>query len=328
LTGVKLAPSPTTEDVSDEIGQRPTGGLPSIPPARHEQAAGAGGADDELSPLRYTVRVALIVIAALTLGLGLYVTVVSGLVHRAAQSRQFDDFRKSLALGTAPVGQTDQGHLLAFGTPVALLEIPAIHVHEVVGEGTTGEVLTMGPGHRRDTPLPGQAGTSVIVGREAAFGGPFKRLHDLHPGAKITVTTGLGRSTFRVIDVRYAGDPEPRPLSSGAGRLTLVTDTGTYFVPDGLVRVDADLTSQTLSTGPTAVTATDLKSSERANATDAATLWALVLWLEALVLVAIGIVWSWQRWGHSQTWIVFFPLTAVVAYFASDQVVRLLPNLL
>jgi hypothetical protein len=67
---------------------------------------------------------------------------------------------------------------------------------------------------------------------------------------------------------------------------------------------------------------------QRPLGTDVGSLWALVLWLEALLVVAIGIVWSWSRWGRAQTWIVFLPLTAVVAFFASDQFMRLLPNLM
>jgi LPXTG-site transpeptidase (sortase) family protein len=321
---VTLATGSTT-DVSDEIGNAPVGDTPTSTP---EPVPATSQTEEEFGPARYIGRAALIVIAALSLGVGLYLTVISGLEYRAAQSRQFDKFRAELALGTAPVGQTNQGRLLAFGTPVALLDIPAIHLHTVVGEGTTAEVLTMGPGHRRDTPLPGQAGTSVIMGREAAFGGPFKHLHGLHRGAAITVTTGLGTSTFHVIDVRYAGDPNPPQLPSGAGRLTLVTATGSSFMPTGVVRVDADLVSKTLPSAAAVLNEGGLLPSERENATDAGTLWALVFWLQAMLLVALGIVWSWQRWGHAQTWIVFFPLTALVTYFVSDQVVRLLPNLL
>jgi LPXTG-site transpeptidase (sortase) family protein len=325
---VTSTPGTTIEGRSDdEVGEPRDDGVPPTEPAAPEQAPGAAG--DEFGPVRFVGRVALTLVAVITLSLVVYVTLLSGLEHRAAQSHQFAQFRKALAFGTAPVGQTDSsGKLLAFGTPVALLEIPAIHVKQVVGESTTSEVLTKGPGHRRDTPLPGQAGTSVIMGRQAAFGGPFKHLHDLKPGAKITVVTGLGTSTFKVIDVRHAGDPIPPPLASGAGRLTLITAAGTSFMPRGLVLVDADLTSRPLASAPSVLGYGSLQSSERANAGDTSTLWALVFWLEALVLVAVGTVWSWQRWGHYQTWIVFFPLTAVVGYFVSDQFVRLLPNLL
>jgi len=52
---------------------------------------------------------------------------------------------------------------------VALLSIPAIGISAmVVVEGTTPENLTLGPGHLRDTPLPGQAGISVIFGSSSS----------------------------------------------------------------------------------------------------------------------------------------------------------------
>ena len=38
------------------------------------------------------------------------------------------------------------GHLLALGTPIAVLRIPSLGMREVVGEGTTGSVLDIGPG--------------------------------------------------------------------------------------------------------------------------------------------------------------------------------------
>ena len=54
-----------------------------------------------------------------------------------------------------------------------MLDIPAIGIaNMVVVEGTSPENLTLGPGHLRDTPLPGQAGISVVFGRRATFGAP------------------------------------------------------------------------------------------------------------------------------------------------------------
>jgi hypothetical protein len=176
--------------------------------------------------------------------------------------------------------------------------------------------------------MPGQAGTSVIFGRSAAYGGPFVRLHELHVGTKIRVTNQEGVSTFKAIDRRKGGDLGPPPLERGKGRLLLMTSTGTSFMPSGVLRVDADLVSPTLDTGRRVLRAKALPHSEQALGTDVSTVWALAFWLEALVLLAIGTVWSWLRWGHHQTWIVFVPMTVLVAFYASDQFIRLLPNLM
>ena len=127
-------------------------------------------------------------------------------------------FRAELAEGTAPVGGR-----IAPGSPVAMLQIPPIGLHSViVVEGTSSADVQAGPGHRRDTPLPGQAGASFIIGRSRTFGAPFARIVHLKKGDPITVDTGEGTFHFSVEAVRRPGD-SLTPLDTGAGRLTLVT---------------------------------------------------------------------------------------------------------
>jgi len=299
----------------------PTVPVEVVPPQDADEAS-------EFGPVRYVARAVLTVLAITTLSFVLFLTLGSRLEHWNAQTKQFDRFRGALALGTAPVGQLtpDGKKLLALGTPVADLRIPSIHLHQVVGEGTTGQVLTMGPGHLRYTALPGQPGTSVIFGRAGTFGGPFKHLSRLHRGAIITTTTGAGKATFKVVDVRRAGDKVPPPPAHGS-RLILTTTQESTFVPGGLLYVDADQTSKPLPPSSSVLTANDVRSSEKANATDTGNLWKVVLLLEALVVLAVGAVWAWVRWGRYQTWIVFVPLLLVVNLLLSDQLILLLPNL-
>lgn len=291
---------------------------PALPPARPAVGQSTGWR---------LARTALLATTAISLSLALELLVVSSLQHRAAQQRAFEQLRKELAEGRAPLSPNDSyGRPLPSATPVALLVIPSIHVHEVVGEGTSSAALMSGPGHRRGTPLPGQAGTSVILGRQAAYGGPFKHLSRLRVGQQITVTTGEGMAKYQVIKIRHAGDLAPAPVASGQGRLMLITARGTPFLPSGTLRVDADLMTPVVPPSPAATAATPW--SERVMGSDTSSLWALVLWLQVLIVIAIGIVWSWHRWGRQQTWIVFFPVTALVGLIASEQFLKLLPNLL
>jgi sortase A len=210
---------------------------------------------------------------------------------------------------------------------VAVLSVPKIHVKEVVFEGTTPSVLQNGPGHLRDTPLPGQAGVSEIMGRAATYGGPFGRLSHLHAGDLITVLTGQGESRFRVLDVRHEGDPLPTPLLVGRGRLVLATAAGTPFIPSGVLRVDADLISPTLETPASVLSANDLSPSERAMGTDPSAWVPLVLWGQGLVLAAVLLTWARTRWGRWQTWIVAVPVLLFFGLAVADQAARLLPNL-
>jgi LPXTG-site transpeptidase (sortase) family protein len=312
--------------VTDQAGSNAT-----VEPDRAPRKADGndGPPDNEGGGLTDVVRVALVILSAVLLSMALYLVVLSRLEHSAAQHQAFDRLRGQLAAATAPVSPTEaSGRLLPLGTPVALLEIPAIHVHEVVGEGTTSAVLMSGPGHRRDTPFPGQAGASYILGRAAAYGGPFGRLHKLKPGARITITTGEGVSTYKVIDVRRAGQPKPPALGTTQGRVTLETATGSPFVPSGALYVDADQVSPVLLSTGVGVPAGALPADERPMATETGSLWALVLWLEALIVAAVAMVWSWNRWGRVQTWVVFVPLVALVGYYLSAQITRLLPNLM
>ncbi|GAA1267817.1 sortase [Planotetraspora silvatica] len=278
---------------------------------------------------RHIARGALLTLAALLLGLTIQLLLLSGLQQRAAQQAAFDAFRGSLAEGVAPVAQTDQqGRLLALGTPVALLDIPALQVRQVVLEGTGSAVLADGPGHRRDTPLPGQAGTSVLMGRAAAYGGPFGDLGKLTAGDTFTVTTGQGKAQFRVLDVRRAGDPAPGPPAAGKSRLVLVTATGAPYVPEGILRVDADLVSATAETPSPTIKSGSLPDAEQPMEGDAGNLWQLVMWLQALAAASIAAVWAWKRWGRQQTWIVFAPMVALLGLEVAGHVIRLLPNLL
>ena len=278
-------------------------------------------------PRLAVARSALVILTAIACAVAVQAAVVGGIQHRSAQVRSLATFRNALAKGEAPIGDADaHGHLLAMGTPMALLEIPSASVHEVVLQGTTSGVLMSGPGHRRGTPFPGQAGTSVALGRRAAYGGPFRRLSGVKVGANIRVTTGQGVSTYRVTSVRRAGDPAPLPLAEGTGRLQLVTATGPPFVPDGVVRVDADLTSHAFP--PTPVGHGALPSAERPLANDKETTWALVLWLQLLIAVSVGAVWAWARWGRAQSWVVFAPPIVLASLAATGQFFRLLPNLL
>jgi LPXTG-site transpeptidase (sortase) family protein len=272
---------------------------------------------------------ALLIMAALLLSFAGHLTLVGHLQHARAQQTGYAELREQLAFGTAPVGQTGiDGEVLATGAPVALLRIPEIGLREVVFEGTTAGTLMSGPGHRRDTVLPGQAGTSVLMGRQWAYGGPFRHLSDLREGDTLEITTGQGEHTYRVTGLRRPGDPVPGPAGSGQGRLTLMTATGGPYTPSGVLRVDAELTSDIFPT-PARVIATGAiaDAEDPLKGDDAA--WApTLLWSQALLLAALGIAWAHRRWGRWQAWIVGVPVAGAVTIALSGTLTRLLPNLL
>ncbi|MEV7418855.1 class E sortase [Streptomyces sp. NPDC089919] len=272
---------------------------------------------------------ALTVLAALLLGFAAHLTLVGHLKHAREQRIGYADLRAQLALGTAPVGQTGaDGTLLAPGTPVALLRIPALKLREVVFEGTSGGVLVGGPGHRRDTALPGQAGTAVVMGRQWGYGSPFHALDKLRPGLEIQVTTGQGKHLYRISGLRRAGDPVPAPLAEGKGRLTLLTATGSPYTPSGVLRVDADLVSPVQPSPARPLPPGSVTAAERPLGSDDTAWLPLVLWSQLLLAGAAGTVWARRRWGRWQSWTVGVPVLAAVGTGVAEAAARLLPNLL
>lgn len=282
-----------------------------------------------LSPRLQFVRAILILVVALSASTLLQLVVVSALQQRSTQQRLFDQFRSELALGTASIGPNDtNGDPVPIGAPVAYLEIRAIGMKQVVVEGTTSAALFDGPGHRRDSVLPGQVGTSAIFGRRAAYGGPFSDVSKLRVGDVITATTGQGVFDYTVIGVRREGDPLPPAAAPGVGRLLLVTADGRPFLPDGVVRVDAEMSTPAVVGPARVLTPTTLPSQERVMAGDGRTLWALALWIQAMIGLTLCAIWAWHRWGRIQAWVVFFPPLLLVGLMAAGQAARVLPNLL
>lgn len=275
------------------------------------------------------VRGGLIVVSALLLALALNVMIVGQVRYFVAQQQLSDTFRDQLEEGTAPVSEADvDEHLLADGAPVGIIDIPRLGVRSVIVEGTDSGTTQLGPGHRRDTSLPGQVGESVIIGRAAAFGGVFGRIQELAPGDTFTITTGQGEHEYEVIGLRYAGDPSPPRLQAGESRVILTTARGVPYIPTGIARVDAQLVSEPQPAGMRQTRFATLPPSDVAMAGDSSMAWALVFALQFLVVVEVFAVWAYRNLGARRTWIVFLPLTMLASLWVSGEIVRLLPNML
>ena len=84
------------------------------------------------------------------------------------------------------------------GTAVARIVIPDIGIDWIVVEGVTKDDLKKGPGHFRETPMPGQLGNAAIAGHRTTYGEPFGDLNELQPGDLITTITPPGTFTYSV----------------------------------------------------------------------------------------------------------------------------------
>jgi len=308
-------------------------------PERSPAASGApqrGRAVSTETLVRRGIGSAFLILAACLLSFVVWVAFLSQLHYARAQHNAYDALRISLAQGTTPVGPTQLVNPnvensptvpVPLGTPLALLSIPKIRLNAVVLQGTTGSVLENGPGHLRDTQMPGQLGTSVIMGRRAAYGGPFAKLSTLNPGDTFTVVTGQTEAQFRVLDLRRGGDPSPPPPAIGQSRLILVTADGTPFAPTGILYVDADLTSKPQPAPPMTLSVANLPASEQAMGTEPQAWLPIVFWGQLMLLITLGLSWGWSAWGKWQAWVIAIPALGYLVFTVSDQVTRLLPNL-
>ena len=269
----------------------------------------------------------LSMIALCALAMIANLVVLSQLEHFSSQQGLRDRIRDELANGVAPVAALSPGGgVIADGSPIGILRIPDLDINEVVLFGTSSTVLMDGVGLRRDTSFPGQRGSSVLMGRAAAYGGPFAGIDQLAVGNTFTVVTGQGRQQFSVAAIRRPGDLLPPPSKSGS-RLTLVTATGSAFLPSGVLRVDADLMGTAAPTAP-AVPAASLRPGERALAGDDSGAGTLIFALQSLLIAAVIAVVARRRWGAMQAWVVCGPLVLVAGLWVARQASALLPNLM
>jgi sortase A len=200
--------------------------------------------------------------------------------------------------------------------------------HEVIVDGSSSAQTMQGIGYRRDTVLPCQAGSSVLMARSGGYGGVGSRWARLQNGDRFTVTMGEGRCTYQVTGQRLAGQKAPTPPSGKAGALTLVTATGYPFMPSGVLRIDATLVGKSYSAPNVTIPTGALPAAELALGTDSQQLFPLTMLLEALVALAIVAALLWRRWSPLKTFIVATPVALALTLLTAQNLDLLLPNLI
>jgi sortase A len=247
-----------------------------------------------------------------------------------AQHLLYNQYRTELATETAPTGALDyNGKPVTEGSPVALMSIPALGISDVIVDGTASGDLMNGPGHLRTTPLPGNAGVSLVMGRGTTYGAPFRKITTLRPGDAINVLGAQGPVTYLVKDVRAAGDPiPPAPTGASAGRLILATSAGSGFLSTlrarDVVYVDADTTKAK----PSGQVYPSVPNAEKAMQHDPSAWPLLVLLMAFLTALVLAVSVARRHVRAALVWLVATPVAIALAWAVTDQVVRLLPNLM
>jgi sortase A len=304
---------------SAETAAATAGGKGAQPAAATPAAPRKAGGRDTIVR---SVGVALTLLAVVILGFVGYLYFLSGVQEARAQTTLYARMQGELSQAIAPTGPTGPLGPTAPGSPVAILSIPAIGLRgEVVVEGTSPENLTLGPGHLRDTPLPGQAGISVIFGRRATFGGPFSQLPQLRPGDVVTAITSQGTAHYTVTTV--SDSDRPVPFSSEPNQLLLVT-ADSSVAPSHYIEVAARLTTAAQpEPGGLPAVGTD----ETALSRDYFALIPAMAWALALAATAIAGSIAAARWARWPAYIATVPIVIAIVWNLYQSLTGLLPNL-
>lgn len=304
------ADPPSAESGSGPSASGPSasGGAASTPQPAVPPAPSAGSIVGGLG-------IGVSLLALLVLGFAGFLYFLSGVQEARQQTTMYATLRGELGQATAPLNSPEPG------TPIAILNIPAIGLYnEVVVQGTSPENLELGPGHLRDTPLPGETGVSVLYGRRATFGAPFGQVPQLVPGDEILVTTGQGVAKYQV---KIVGDSQNRILVNPAPNQLMLLTADSDVIPSHYIEVDATLVSTPeTDTRTTAVTPTEVALGNDPNALILCMAWGL-----ALVIVSVAGTVAASRWAKWPTYMVVVPITLAIVWNLYANIAALLPNL-
>jgi sortase A len=255
------------------------------------------------------------VVVALLVG---YLFGFTALQHAQAQHRLLSGLSGKAGLTALSGKIPPEGH------PVAILQIPALHLQQVVVAGTSAPDLALGPGLMPGSAPPGVLGNTVIAGRRLLYGQPFAGIGGLHRGDMVRIVGGLGVFTYRVISTRVVRPGQADPVVPTAdARLTLVTSDESLTPTDRVVAVaamvskPADIKVVAIGIPP---------ASQRALSGDHRALIPMILWGIVLVAGVIFTIVLYQRWRRP--WPIYLmttPVLLAVAVLCFGSLAQLLP---
>ncbi len=87
---------------------------------------------------------------------------------------------------------------LVEGHAIGRIKIDRIGLSIVVVQGTDTASLEKGPGHYKNTPIPGQPGTVAIAGHRTTYLAPFRHIDEIRDGDEIRIEMPYAAFTYTV----------------------------------------------------------------------------------------------------------------------------------
>jgi sortase A len=84
------------------------------------------------------------------------------------------------------------------GHAIGRIKIDRIGLSIVVVQGTDTSSLQKGPGHYRNTPIPGQPGTVAIAGHRTTYLAPFRDINQIEDGDEVRIEMPYAAFTYTV----------------------------------------------------------------------------------------------------------------------------------
>ncbi|MBV9525261.1 MAG: sortase [Candidatus Dormibacteraeota bacterium] len=319
---VAWTPTPKLAERPSAATPRVVGpGAPATMPAWLMTTSRLGPTSASRRPRRspaVAVGLALITAGAAILLFATFEFGMTSVLYQRSQQTLLADFKTRIA--------TPAKGVAAEGSPVALLTIPRLGATQVVVQGTSPRDLDDGPGHVSATPMPGEFGNVVIMGRRTTYGGPFRDLDALRPGDQIRVTTSSGAFAYTVKQIAQTGLGDASVLNGTAdSRLTLITSTPA-FLPTGRLAVVASLQGAPLDLPQLSATRTPV--SRLGLAGDTASISSIIVWGLLLVAGAWAAVAAGRRWPGAVRNLLATPVLLALFLVVCTNLNQLLPGTL
>ena len=214
------------------------------------------------------------------------------------------------------------------GAAVAVIKIPKIGVEQAVVEGTGVSDLRKGPGHYRNTPLPGQPGNAAIAGHRTTYGAPFNRIDELAPGDPILVSTLQGNFKYVVSEAPFPVSPSKNDVlfNKDDNRLTLTTCHPKYSAAKRLIVVAKLAPNETPAAAPKVASAPKAKIvADASTGGDVGALFPALFWAALCGLAYGAMVLLSRRWVRRAALLLGTPVVLALLFPFFEQLSRLLP---
>jgi sortase A len=220
--------------------------------------------------------------------------------QQRAQGQLLSDFQNTTRIAASAYGQQGLSPMPdtapAIGSAVAVIDIPALNLRQVALEGSQSGQTRNGIGHVLGTPLPGEAGHAVLVGRRSTFGAPLRNIMTVKAGDSIKVATVQGTATYKVLPAGTAADSLPANV--------LEVRTGSsQIVSAGTTSLFAELQGTPYRVLPMNNPASDRNGHGI----------ELLLVLELLILAIAALPWTLRHFNRVVVWFIAgIPLASLV----------------